>query len=71
MRTTEAGLRSRIVKALGGAALAAALSATMIGQADAAAAPAARAAAGVHTSPQIGGGGVNAPKTFWLWGCNT
>jgi hypothetical protein len=68
MRTAEAGRRSRIVKALGGAALAAALSASMLGQAEAAAAPLARAAA-VEAAPAIGGGGLK-PQTFWLWGWN-
>jgi hypothetical protein len=68
MRTPEAGRRSRIAKALGGAAVAVALSASMLGQADAAAAPLARSAA-VEAAPQIGGGGLK-PQTFWLWGWN-
>ena len=66
MRTPEAGRRSRIAKALGGAALAAALSASMMGQAEAAAAPLARAAA-VEAAPALGGGAAR-PQTLWLWG---
>ena len=66
MRTPEAGHRSRFVKALGGAALAAILSASMIGQADASARPTNAVAA--HAAPEIGG--ARAPETFWLWGWN-